>query len=91
MHKDGLVEVVLKVKEDLTKKAAAEIVDGIFDAIAKSLSKGEEVAISGFGTFRVSRRAARVGINPKTGEKIQIPAKTAPKFRAAKALKEMVK
>jgi DNA-binding protein HU-beta len=65
-------------------------VEGLFDAIVKSLSKGEEVAVAGFGTFKVIKRAARAGINPKTGEKIQIAAKTAPKFRAGKLLKEAV-
>lgn len=72
------------------KKTAAAVVDAIFDTIAKTMAKGEEVSIAGFGTFKVSKRAARQGINPRTGEKIQIPASTKPKFRAAKALKEMV-
>ncbi len=91
MTKEGLLEAVLKVQEDLTKKAAGEIVDAIFDTITANLKKGEEVAVSGFGVFKVAKRAARMGVNPKTGEKIQIAAKTAPKFRAAKALKEAVK
>jgi len=55
------------------------------------LGSGEEVAITGFGTFRVARSAARMGVNPKTGEKIQIAASTRPKFRAGKVLKEAVK
>ncbi len=91
MTKDGLIEAVLKVQEDLTKKAAGEIVDAVFDTITNTLKKGEEVAVAGFGAFKVAKRAARMGVNPKTGEKIQIAAKTAPKFRAAKALKEAVK
>jgi DNA-binding protein HU-beta len=65
-------------------------VDAVFDAIVKCLSKGEEVAITGFGTFRIAKRAARMGVNPKTGEKIQIKASTKPKFRAGKLLKEAV-
>lgn len=73
------------------KKQAAEIVDAIFDIITKTMVKGEEVAIPGFGVFRVAKRAARMGVNPKTGEKIQIAASIKPKFRAAKALKEAVK
>lgn len=73
-----------------TKKAAQEAVDGMFDEVAKAMVKGEQVKVAGFGVFKVSRRAAREGINPRTGEKIQIPAKVAPKFRAAKQLKEMV-
>ncbi len=73
------------------KKQGVQIVDAIFDTITKSLSRGEEVAISGFGVFKVAKRAAREGVNPKTGEKIQIAASIKPKFRAAKALKEAVK
>jgi len=72
-----------------TKKQGQEVVDLVFDNIAKMMVKGEQVKIAGFGVFKVSRRAAREGINPRTGEKIQIAAKVAPKFRAAKQLKEM--
>lgn len=74
-----------------TKKVAEDAVDTIFDTITTSLAKGEEVAISGFGSFLTKRRAARMGVNPRTGEKIQIGATTTPKFRAGKALKEAVK
>ena len=73
------------------KKQATEVVEAVFDTIVKTLSKGEEVAIAGFGTFKVVKRAARMGINPRTGEKIQIAASTKPKFRAGKVLKEAVK
>ena len=74
----------------ITKKSAQETVDEMFDEITKAMVKGEQVKIAGFGVFKVAKRAAREGINPRTGEKIQIAAKTAPKFRAAKQLKEMV-
>ncbi|HZX00910.1 MAG TPA: HU family DNA-binding protein [Candidatus Paceibacterota bacterium] len=90
MKKQDLVEAVMSAAGLETKKQAEMAVDGLFDAIVKSLSKGEEVAVTGFGTFKVVKRAARAGINPKTGEKIQIAAKTAPKFRAGKLLKEAV-
>ena len=90
MKKQDLVEAVMSAAGLETKKQAEMAVDGLFDAIVKSLSKGEEVAVTGFGTFKVVKRAARAGINPKTGEKIQIAAKTAPKFRAVKLLKEAV-
>lgn len=73
-----------------TKKQAQMAVDAVFDAIVKTMGRGEEVAISGFGTFRIAKRAARMGVNPKTGEKIQIKASTKPKFRAGKVLKEAV-
>ncbi len=81
----------MKAAELATKKQAQEAVDAVFDTIAKGLSKGEEIAISGFGAFKVVKTSARTGINPKTKEKIQIAASKKPKFRAAKALKEAVK
>lgn len=90
MKKQDLVEAVMSAAGLETKKQAEMAVDGLFDAIVKSLSKGEEVAVTGFGVFKVVKRAARAGVNPKTGEKIQIAAKTAPKFRAGKLLKEAV-
>lgn len=91
MKKDGLVDAVMKAANIEVKKQALAAVDAIFDTIVKTMSRGEEVAIPGFGTFRVAKRAAREGRNPKTGEKIQIAASTKPKFRAAKVLKEAVK
>ena len=90
MKKTDFTEVVMNAGGIEVKKTADAVVDAIFDTIAKTMGKGEEVAIAGFGTFKVSKRAAREGINPRTGEKIHIAASTKPKFRAAKALKEMV-
>lgn len=90
MKKDGLVDAVMKAAGIETKKQAQLVVDTIFDTIVKTLSRGEEVGITGFGVFRVAKRAARMGVNPKTGEKIQIKASTKPKFRAGKVLKEAV-
>lgn len=90
MKKDGLVEAVMSAAGVETKKQAQMAVEAVFDAIVKTLGRGEEVAISGFGTFRIAKRAARMGVNPKTGEKIQIKASTKPKFRAGKVLKEAV-
>ncbi len=91
MNKVALTEAVMKVTGIEVKKQATEAVEAVFDTIVKTLSKGEEVAIAGFGTFKVVKRAARMGINPRTGEKIQIAASTKPKFRAGKVLKEAVK
>ena len=91
MKKLDLVEAVMKAANLEVKKQAIEIVDAVFDTIVKSLSRGEEVAITGFGVFKVVKRAARMGVNPKTGEKIQIAASIKPKFRAGKVLKEAVK
>ena len=91
MNKVGLTEAVMKAAEIETKKQAVAAVDAVFDTIVKTMGRGEEVAIAGFGTFRVSKRAARMGVNPRTGEKIQIAASIKPKFRAGKVLKEAVK
>jgi nucleoid DNA-binding protein len=90
MKKTELVDGVLAVAGLCTKKEAEMAVDAVFDTITKALSRGEEVGIAGFGTFKVSKRSARTGINPRTGEKIQIAAKTVPKFAAGKALKDAV-
>ena len=90
MKKNGLVDEVMSAANIETKKQAQAVVDAVFEIITKTLGKGEEVAISGFGTFKVVRRAARMGVNPKTGEKIQIAASIKPKFRAGKLLKEAV-
>jgi DNA-binding protein HU-beta len=91
MTKEGLAEALMQVAKIEHKTQAREMVDSIVDIITKTLSRGEEVAITGFGTFRVVKRAARMGINPKTGEKIQIAASIKPKFKAGKGLKDAVK
>ncbi len=91
MKKQDLIEVVMNAGGIEVKKDATAAVDAVFDAITSSLSKGEEVSIAGFGTFRVTKSAAREGVNPRTGEKIHIAASVRPKFRAAKALKDAVK
>ena len=70
---------------------AKKAVDAVFDVIAGELQSGNEVAIAGFGKFSVSDRSARQGVNPATGEKIQIAASKAPKFTAGAALKSAVK
>ncbi len=90
MKKQDLVEAVMNAAQVETKKQADAAVEAVFDTIVKAMSRGEDVAITGFGTFRVARRAARMGVNPKTGEKIQIAASVKPKFRAGKLLKEAV-
>ena len=90
MNKMGLVNMVHE-KIGGTKKTAEDAVDTVFETISSTLSKGDEVAISGFGVFVTKKRAARMGVNPRTGAKIQIAATVTPKFRAGKALKEAVK
>ena len=90
MTKDELVEAASS-KAGCSKKEVGEVLDAILENITKALIKGDKVVLTGFGVFRVMNRAARQGVNPKTGEKIQIAASIAPKFRAGKALKEAVK
>ena len=90
MNKMGLVDAV-HAKIGGTKKTAEDAVDTMFDTIMKTLATGDEVAISGFGTFLVKKRASRMGVNPRTGQKIQIAATVTPKFRAGKSLKAAVK
>ncbi len=75
-----------------TKKASGEVLEAILAMITKSLKKGENVTITGFGTFRVSKRAARTGVNPRNpSEKIKIPAMKLPAFKAGKSLKDSVR
>jgi len=88
MNKGDLVGEVAKVVS--TKKEAQAAVDCVFDSITKTLKKKGEVTLVGFGTFKVGKRKARTGRNPKTGEEIKIKAKNAPKFVAGKALKDAV-
>lgn len=81
----------LAAKQGMTKKAATEAVNYVFDEMAKTMKKGGTVDISGFGKFTVKKRAARTGINPQTKEKIKIKAAKVPGFKASKTLKELVK
>ena len=89
MNKNDLVAAVAS-RSGLSKADTAKAVDGVIDSITSSLSGGTEVRLVGFGTFSVSRRAATTGRNPRTGEKIKIPASNQPKFKAGKALKSAV-
>ena len=89
MNKGELIEEVAKVT--CTKKEAAQAVDATIAAIQKALKKGNDVVLTGFGTFRVSKRKARKGRNPQTGAAIKIRAKKVPVFKAGKSLKDAVK
>ena len=89
MNKNDLVADVARTT-NLSKTDAAKAVESVFDCITKSLSQGDEVRLVGFGTFTVAKRAASEGRNPRTGEKIAIPATKQPKFKAGKALKDAV-
>lgn len=87
MTKDQLIEVMAEEAE-ITKAQAGKAMKSMFDNITKSLKSGNKVGFVGFGTFDVSKRAARTGRNPQTGEPIQIKAANVPKFKAGKSLKE---
>jgi DNA-binding protein HU-beta len=89
VNKQELVDSVAK-KTGLPKTKAQDAVQAIIETIKMSLKKGDEVRLVGFGTFSVAQRAATTGRNPRTGEKINIPASKQPKFKAGKELKEAV-
>ncbi len=89
MNKTELVDLVSQ-KVSLSKKDTKLAIEATLEAVAETLAKGEEIQLIGFGTFKVNERAAREGVNPKTGEKIKIAASKVPAFKAGKALKDLV-
>ena len=90
MNKTEYVDAVAEAA-GITKAEAAKVVAASLEVITKALKKGNSVQLTGFGTFEVSKRAARTGRNPATGKEIKIAASKAPKFKAGKALKDAVK
>lgn len=91
MTKSDLVASIASAS-DISKKAANAALDAITSVITDELKKGNSVALIGFGTFKVSERAARKGVNPRNpSEKIEIPATKLPTFKAGKSLKEAVR
>ena len=89
MNKSELIEAVAKSSE-LSKAAAGRAVDAAVAAITGAIKKGDSVTLIGFGTFKVTKRAARTGRNPRTGAELKIAARKAPGFTAGKALKDAV-
>ncbi|MCI5501377.1 MAG: HU family DNA-binding protein [Lachnospiraceae bacterium] len=89
MNKTELVSAMAE-KSELSKKDAEKALKAFIDVVTEELKKDEKIQLVGFGTFEVSERAAREGRNPLTGEKMQIKASKAPKFKAGKALKDAV-
>lgn len=89
MNKADLIEQ-MAADAGITKTAAAAALDSFINNVTKALKKGSKVSLVGFGTFDVSKRKARTGRNPQTGETIKIKARKAPKFSAGKALKDAV-
>ena len=88
-NKSDLIDAIAK-SADLSKAAAGRALDATIESIKKSLKKGDDVSLVGFGTFYVGKRAARNGRNPQTGAAIKIKAAKVPKFRAGKGLKDAV-
>lgn len=89
MTKADLVEEVARVTE-LTRKDSEVIVDTLFESVIQALKGGDKLEVRGFGSFRVRQRNARVGRNPKTGEKVEVPAKRVPYFKPSKELKDLI-
>jgi len=89
MTKADLIDEVSRLAE-LTRKDSEVIVETIFDSVVRSLCAGDKIEIRGFGSFRTRQRKARMGRNPKTGEKVEVPAKKIPFFKPSKELKDLV-
>jgi len=89
MTKADLVDDVTQAAE-LSRKDSETVVEIVFESIVKSLRAGDKIEIRGFGSFRSRQRKARVGRNPKTGERVEVPPKTVPYFKPSKELKDLV-
>ncbi len=89
MTKAELVEEVSRAIE-MTRKDSETVVETIFDSIVKALRGGDKIEVRGFGSFRTRKRQARIGRNPKTGTRVDVPAKTIPYFKPSKELKDLV-
>jgi DNA-binding protein HU-beta len=87
MNKSELIEKIA-IGSDITKAAAGRALDSLITSVTEELASGGEVALVGFGTYKVNNRAARKGRNPQTGAEIQIAAAKVPSFKAGKALKD---
>lgn len=90
MNKAKLVESMAKATK-LPKSTCKECLEAFITSVSSALKTGKDIVLTGFGSFTVMKRKSRVGINPATGKKMQIPAKKVPKFKAGKALKALVK
>lgn len=87
------LELAAKIAEqfELSKRQAGQILDTVFGEVINVVKIGKEASMAGFGSFKLVQRRARSGVNPKTGERIHIPATQVPKFKPAKVFKETVK
>jgi integration host factor subunit beta len=89
MTKADLVEKVAGLG-DLTRRDSEVIVETIFDSVINALQTGDKIEIRGFGSFRIRQRNPRIGRNPKTGQRVEVPAKRVPYFKPSKELRDMV-
>ena len=89
MTKADLIEEISRTGE-MTRKDSESILETIFDSIVRALRRDEKIEIRGFGSFRTRQRKPRTGRNPKTGEKVDVPAKTVPFFKPSKELKDLI-
>jgi integration host factor subunit beta len=89
MTKADLIEEVSKVVE-MTRKDSEVIVEALFESIVRSLRSGDKIEIRGFGSFRTRQRKPRIGRNPKTGARVEVPPKRIPYFKPSKELKDLV-
>ena len=89
MNKAELIAAMAD-RADLSRKDTEAVLKAFVEVVTEELKKGEKIQLVGFGTFEVSERAERIGRNPQSGEEMIIPASKAPKFKAGKALKDMI-
>jgi DNA-binding protein HU-beta len=90
MNKSQIIELIAK-KTGASKKVATQAMDVFVNTVKNELAADKNVTITGFGTFTVSKRAARNGVNPQTGKPIRIPASNVPRFKAGKSLRALIK
>jgi len=90
MTKSELVDAVVELEGQITRREAEVVVNNILSAIGDALGRGERVELRGFGSFYTKEREARVGRNPKTGASVQVPAKVVPQFKPGKELRDRV-
>ena len=90
MNKSELIDAIAAKVPDVSKRAIGDVISAFTDSVGDSLKKGDAVTMVGFGTFKVGKRAARTGRNPRTGEEIKIAAANVPKFSAGQGLKDTV-
>ena len=90
MTKSELIDAIVELEGQITRREAEVVVNNILTAIGDALGRGERVELRGFGSFYTKERDARVGRNPKTGESVNVPAKVVPQFKPGKELRERV-